>query len=89
VGNKSSLSGECHGKVCPSSAEADVEAMHTNGVAANIGLTFGALGLGAGAVILLLFPEDKRHDVEHPSAGMVDFRAWLGVDHVGIAGRFP
>ncbi len=89
VGNKSSLSGECHGKICPPSAADDVEAMHTNAVASNIGLTFGVLGLGAGAAMLLLFPDDKRHDVEHPPTAMVDLGAWLGVGDVGIAGRFP
>ena len=88
VGNKSSLSGACHEKVCPESAESDIEAMHVNGVACNISLAVGVLGLGAGAALLVLFPEDKSPDIEHDRAASLDLRASVGVGQVGISGRF-
>lgn len=91
VGKRSALGDECNGRACPptSKAESDIEALHANGVAANISFAVGILGVGAGGALLFLFPENPA-STEAPrgaARGLV-VRPWAGLGDVGVRGSF-
>jgi hypothetical protein len=89
VSKHSSLGDECNGRACPptASAESDIEALHANGVASDIGFTVGILGVGTGAALLFLFPESATEAPRSAASGLV-VRPWAGLGDVGVRGSF-
>jgi hypothetical protein len=79
---------------CPPNSGADIARMDVNAVVSDLGFSVGVLGIGAGAALLLLYPEggqrradDKAPDRgEHPSA--VQVRPWIGLGNAGMSGTF-
>lgn len=80
---KSQLDDACptHG-TCPPALASDIASMRTMAGLSTLGFVVGAVGLGAGAVLLL--STDRPEAVARgPSA-----RAWVGLGSVGVAGEF-
>jgi hypothetical protein len=88
VSKKSSLEDACHERACPATAEYDIDALHFDAVAANISLAIGVLGVGAGAVLLLVFPDERASADSHERTAPLRVRAWVGFAAVGMTGRF-
>jgi hypothetical protein len=87
LGRKSSLRSACDGSLCPQTQEDNIEALHVNAVASNVSFLIGALGLGAGAVLLFAFPDGFGAETPRAEVGLV-VRPWVGLGGVGAAGRF-
>jgi len=91
LGKKGTLEDNCtptdEGTLCPNEYEGDLDAYRAAGAVATVGFIAGALGLGAGAVLLLTAPDPA------PKAGgskvtppRVD--AWIGAGRAGLRGSF-
>jgi hypothetical protein len=78
---KSTLDREC-GAGCPPSAESEISRFRTTRILSGVGYGVGALGIGAGALLLLLAP---RHAVDHASH---DVHVFAGYKTVGVEGSF-
>jgi hypothetical protein len=87
IGNKAAFSDTCHGRVCPPSAQSGIHSMHVDAVASNIGFAVGILGVAAGGVLLILFPETTAGTPRDAAAGVV-VRPWAGLGNVGVRGTF-
>jgi hypothetical protein len=70
---------------CTQASQPDIDSLHFNAVAADIAYGVGILGLGAGTVLLIAFPEAPKPEV----VASVRVRPWVGVGDVGLAGSFP
>jgi len=74
----SSLTNECNGNSCPTSAQSDLDSFHSMKTISTIGYVVGAVGLiGAG---VLYFTTGKT---SAPTTGV-----WIGPTSVGLGGRF-
>jgi PEGA domain len=83
MNNKSSLSSECNAdKVCPSSAQDDINAFSRNGVVSTIGFGVGAAGLLVGGYFF--FHERAKSDA--PQSASVT--PWIGPGAAGLTGSF-
>jgi hypothetical protein len=75
---KSSLDGVCDAnKDCPASAQSDINALSTNATISTVGFVIGAIGLTAGAIVLLT-----------SGKGGTSASAWLGPGSAGVRGEF-
>jgi LPXTG-motif cell wall-anchored protein len=75
---KSSLDGVCDAnKACPASAQSDINALGTNATISTVGFVVGAIGLAAGAIVLLT-----------SGKGGTSGSAWLGPGSAGVRGEF-
>jgi hypothetical protein len=84
VGNKSSLQSECTAaKVCPPSAQDDVNAFARNGTISTIGFAAGAAGLVLGGYFLV---HERARDAPATSAAGVT--PWIGYGSAGVVGTF-
>jgi hypothetical protein len=89
IGKKSSLDNACSpSKRCPPSAQPDIDDLHADAVAANIGLAIGAVGLLAGGAILLFVPDSAGGDAAREANDTLHVHPWLGVGSLGMMGRF-
>ncbi len=89
VGDNSSLASMCRHDVCPPAAEADREALHVNGVAANISLAVGIIG-AAGGGLMFVWPAlagPKATGATGPASAL-SVAPWLGAGMGGLAGTF-
>jgi hypothetical protein len=88
LGKKGSLDDGCNASgACPPEREGDLDAYRAAGTVATIGFIAGAVGIGAGAVLLLTAPEPAAAQ-SAPSSRRSGARvgAWIGFGRLGIAG---
>lgn len=78
--HNSALQGECHGNVCPSSAQSDIDAFRTWRDWSTAGYILAGVGLVGGVVLWLTAPKSSTRD----TAAQV----WIGPRSAGLAGRF-
>jgi len=69
---------------CPTRAQSDINALHTNSIASDVGLGVAVVGLGVGGA-LLLFPRRSPHSGEMRD---VHVEPWVGVGALGMTGSF-
>jgi hypothetical protein len=84
LNTKSALDSECHtGKVCPSSAQNDIDAYTRNG-------TLSGIGFGVGIVALALGTYSFFHEraKEAPASAGVQVTPWMAPGGAGVTGRF-
>ncbi len=77
---KSTLDGECSGRVCPPSAKSDLDTYRTLRTTSIVGYVVGFAGSGAGAVLLLIAP--KR------TADASRLQPYVGLATAGVRGTF-
>jgi hypothetical protein len=83
LSTQSHLNTECNAsKECPTSAQSDVDGLHTDALVSTIGFGVGVVAVGLGTYFLL-----SAHD-EAPSTTALVVRPWLGPTSAGIAGSF-
>jgi hypothetical protein len=75
----SKLQGECTGSMCPSSAQGDLDAFHTQRTISGVGYVVGALGIVGGATIWFVTPS-------RPSESSA--RLWIGPTSASLRGTF-
>jgi hypothetical protein len=74
------LQHECTGHVCPSYAQADIDAFRTWRDWSTVGYVLAGVGLAGGVVLWLTAPKDSTHDIAA--------QLWLGPRGAGLAGTF-
>jgi hypothetical protein len=84
LAEKSKLTNECPGNVCPPSDRAGVDSFRNNLVAGNVALAVGVAGLASGAALVWLWPPDDRTT----TAGALSASPWVGVGALGVGGTF-
>jgi hypothetical protein len=84
VSKHSTLSGECKGGTCPSSASSDLSSYHTMGTLSTVGFVVAGVGVAAGVTLILLAPKGT------PSAPATGLRVtpFLGLGSAGAVGSF-
>jgi hypothetical protein len=89
VGDKSSLANMCtHDDQCPPSAEPDRDALHVNGVAANISLAVGILGVVGGGLMFFWPPAQGNAAGVTATTSAPSMAPWLGAGMGGLGGTF-
>jgi len=78
--HNSALQGECHGSVCPSSAQPDIDAFRTWRDWSTAGYVLAGVGLVGGVVLWLTAPSSSTHDTAA--------QLWIGPRGAGLAGSF-
>lgn len=78
----STLEKDCGGGPCPASRADDISAGKTQQTLANVGLVVGAVGVAAGATLLVL-SLGKSKSAPAPTTGLV-----VGPGYLGVNGRF-
>jgi hypothetical protein len=78
--HNSALQGECHGNVCPSSAQPDIDAFRTWRDWSTAGYVLAGVGLVGGVVLWLTAPRSSPHDTAA--------ELWIGPRGAGLAGSF-
>jgi hypothetical protein len=84
MGDKSSLNSHCSGDGCPPSEQSDINGLHSNGWASNIGFGVGIVGLAAGAVVFLV----SRSGDSARTGGAAPAAPWIGLGGSGVRGSF-
>ncbi|HEX3344852.1 MAG TPA: PEGA domain-containing protein [Polyangiaceae bacterium] len=87
IGDKSSLRAECNpGKICPASAQGDIDAFSRNGAISTVGFGVGAAGVALGAYLFL----HERSRAEPPASSSRSTRVtpWIGPGAGGVTGAF-
>jgi hypothetical protein len=81
LSSKSKLDDACSTpKSCPRSAQQDIDALKRNGTVSTLGFLVGAIGVGAGVVLLTTgSPAEARERGVSP---------WIGLGSAGLTGRF-
>ncbi|HVY30510.1 MAG TPA: PEGA domain-containing protein [Polyangiaceae bacterium] len=84
------LAADCRDKVCYPAQKSDYDAYHTLGMVSTIGFVAGGVGVGAGALLLLLKPQSL---VQQPSdqgatKAAVSFTPFVGIGSAGVEGTF-
>ncbi len=86
LGKRSDLSSQCTpADDCPSSASGTLDDYHLYGTISGVGFAVGAVGLGAGLVLLLTRPSDEEPT---PPATGLRIRPLVGLGVVGAQGSF-
>jgi hypothetical protein len=80
--NKSTLSGECPGNTCPSSASSTVSSLNTDGDLADVGLGIAVAGVAVGAILFA-----TEHKSSAPTASR-HIEPWIGLGAGGFKGTF-
>jgi hypothetical protein len=78
--HNSALQNECHGNVCPSSAQPDIDAFRTWRDWSTAGYVLAGVGLVGGVVLWLTAPKSSSHDTAA--------KLWIGPQGAGLAGSF-
>jgi hypothetical protein len=85
LGKRGSLDSECNpSKVCPSSSQGTLDALHTTSTVSTIGFIAGGVGVAVG-VVLLFVP--SAHRAPGKEQGLV-LQPYVGPTGAGLAGRF-
>ena len=95
IGKRSTLNDECPDKVCPSSAQGDLDSAMASAHASTVGMVIGFAGSAVGVVGLLL-PLFGAGDTKtggpapdaSPSDPPVTARVMVGPGSIGLSGRF-
>ena len=74
--------------------QSHIDGVHFDGVASTISFAVGVVGLGTGAVLLVLASQKPASDARPPRAtasigASIRARPWVGPGNVGVAGTFP
>jgi hypothetical protein len=89
IGKKEALGDECNGRACPRSAQPDIDGLHFDGVASDISFAVAVLGVGAGSVLLFIFPDSEAApEAPREAAAGIVVRPWAGLGHLGVKGTF-
>jgi hypothetical protein len=80
---KSNLDSECSGKICPTSAQADIGGLHTDAIFSTVGWGIAASGALVGTILMLTATPAGSPQTAH--AGV---RPWLGPGAAGLTGSF-
>jgi hypothetical protein len=89
MSNKSSLDSKCNAqKVCPASAQSDIDAFSTNGLVSTIGFGVGGAGLALGLFLFIRERSKSSGDEVTQPAATAGVRPWLGIGSAGLDGRF-
>jgi hypothetical protein len=85
LGAKSSLDSACvpTKASCPSSSQADIDALHTDSILSTVGWGVGAVGAGLGLYLVL-----SAHGDDSPNTARIQVRPWIGARSVGVEGTF-
>lgn len=89
LGTKANLDLACtpnpsgSGKLCPSSSQSDIDSLSTQSLVSTIGITAGAIGLGAGIILLATSSRAPA-----PAVGKVRARPFIGLGSMGLKGEF-
>jgi hypothetical protein len=90
MNDKAALKSECNDdKVCPSSAQGDIDAFSRNGAISTVAFGIGAAGLVLGGYFF--FHErakDTRPGASRQSSRATTFAPWIGPGAGGVAGTF-
>jgi hypothetical protein len=78
--HNSALQSECHGNVCPSSAQSDIDAFRTWRDWSTAGYVLAGVGLVGGVVFWLTAPRTSARDTAA--------QLWIGPRGAGLAGSF-
>jgi hypothetical protein len=70
---------------CKQASESDIDGLHYDAVASTVSFAVGILGLGAGTVLLVAFPDAPKVEV----ASAIRVQPWIGLGNAGMAGSFP
>ncbi|HEY3820696.1 MAG TPA: PEGA domain-containing protein [Polyangiaceae bacterium] len=82
MNDKSSLNGECNSaKICPASAQSDIDAFSRNGVISTIGFGVGAAGVLLGGYLFF-------HERAKGGSGTARVTPWIGPGTGGVVGTF-
>jgi hypothetical protein len=85
MGDKASLNRECNnGYACPRSAQGDINALHSNGLIADVGFGVGIVGLAAGTILFLV----SGHGDGAGRGGMGAMTPVIGLGGTGVKGTF-
>jgi hypothetical protein len=71
---------------CPAHAQSDIDLLHRNAIASDVGLGFAVAGLGAGVALLLFRPRALRSN--RSEVGTLRIEPAFGFGAAGIAARF-
>lgn len=83
LSTQSHLNSECNSnKQCPSSAQSDVDGLHSDALVSTIGFGVGVVAIGLGTYFLL-----SAHDEAPKTTGLV-VHPWLGPASAGLVGSF-
>jgi hypothetical protein len=89
MSNKSSLGLECNAqKICPASAQRDIDAFSTNGLVSTIAFGVGGAGIALGLYLFIRERSGSSGDEVTQPAAAAGVRPWVGVSSVGLDGRF-
>ncbi|WP_438030457.1 hypothetical protein [Sorangium sp. So ce233] len=81
IGKHSDLSDRCPGNRCDPSLQGDVDSYHAMGTLSTIGFVVGAVGVGAGAFLLLTAPRS-------PQRAGISITPVIGLGSAGAKGSF-
>lgn len=84
MGKKSDLEDACPNKVCPSAAQQDtIDSGKTMGTVSTVGLVIGAVGIGAGVILLLSGGSSSSKASTSPKV-----QPLVGLGQAGVGGTF-
>ena len=88
--DRSALDAACsQGKLdCPSSAQSDITALHTNSLASDVGLGVAVAGLGVGGALLLFRRGGSGTGGPSEKTGAIRVEPWLYARGLGMRGSF-
>lgn len=78
----------CNNGVCPPSQEEPLSIAKTNGTVSTIGFIAGGVGVLTGVVLLVTTGSGEPAPSPAEGPDEVSVRPWIGVDQVGLRGRF-
>lgn len=87
LGTKSSLDNACPAKICPATSQSDIDALSTRATVSNVGFAVGVLGVGVGAVLLLVSSAGEARPAA-ASTPRLRVSPWIGVAAAGLGGTF-
>jgi hypothetical protein len=89
MSNKSSLNSECNAqKICPTSAQGNINAFSTNGLVSTIGFGVGGAGIALGLYLFIRERSKSSGDEGTQPAAAAGVRPWVGIGSAGLDGRF-
>ncbi|MBW2453545.1 MAG: hypothetical protein JRI68_03495 [Deltaproteobacteria bacterium] len=87
LGTKSTMDDNCDGEACNHEGKVAADEVQGLALGSTIGFTIGFAGLGAGALLWFLFPEEEEGEVEEQDVG-VSLSPWMNESMLGIRGTW-
>ncbi|HXN33308.1 MAG TPA: hypothetical protein VN894_15660 [Polyangiaceae bacterium] len=91
MGQHSDLTNTCHGTICPSSAQSDIDSYHTMALVSTIGFIVGSVGVATGAILLLTQPKAEGASLAQappPPRAHLRVVPVIGFGSIGAVGEF-